>query len=276
MLNFFDSLPELVFRKIYKLCDTQSKYDLSTALKQEGKTHVIDRAGAHNHKETIWCFLCQFECFYRDFGDTETRLDNLGFHYLYQKESSFYSHTFEGQLTIYEIRKNNAEDRKESDKISMYFEHKLEQCYNTKKIEELRNHIIDVHWMNDYLPIDFWKENSSKQTEAREAALELWSNVPHTISHEEYHHLVDEHKTQKANTQRCVNETLNQLAICQSIGATWPKIYLKYDGQEELWNSHKAVNCFRLFLEIIERNHGKAKRLYKALGWNFKTLGRLF
>ena len=270
MSDFFSNLPDLVFKKIYKNCDNVSKWNLSTVLKEDGCDQIIKRTGVHNHKETVFCFLCQTQFFWSEFasGDIDlfTNRGTLGFHWRYKKDEA----VARGHITTYNLRKNNPEDMEEADLILKYTELRLQDVFKTNNMTELRQHIEIEHLRHNYLPEDFWDDQETETHMALQRAMD--SNdfgQQNRTTMEAFFNFMEQIRIQQNLAPQVVTEMLRQLDACHQVGAEWGTKYLQYDGKMQIWTAYPAVQNFRLFCQIIEMSHRNVHQTH------FKTLGKL-
>lgn len=257
MSEFFKELPSLVFRKIYKQLNTESKYNMTEMLKEDHLSYVITRSGVHDVKETIFCFLCQTEIFFDEFCTSDLNRRSLGFYLQFKHTSDFESN--EIPLSAYNIRQNTPEDMQEADNVLKTFEHQLEQVYHTTNIDELEKH-IETHEGNHYMPARYWNMKRDARVQAMENVMEL--QVPVIIHNgreisaaDAFFVLTRENNFQKRAARSIVLNMLQQLRISQSIGGTWKRIFLTYENEPEIWPAHKGVQNFRLFLDVMDKAH---------------------
>ena len=150
MSDYFARFPEVVMRKIYGNLENSGKLALTEMMEEDGKSHVLENTGVHNHKQRFSCFLCQVSILFEEFGVNDINRHALGFNWMYKNVDE----QERGGLRIveYERRKHNLEDMAEADRILHYFEIRLASVYSTCDCDELQDHIIRVHRPHNYLP----------------------------------------------------------------------------------------------------------------------------
>ena len=262
MSDYLTNLPWEMFRKIYKTCDTESKYNLTQCLETNGHENLIKRSGVHKFNERLPCFLCQLCIFYDEFCQDDLDRSTTGFHFLFTEDRSYLDDNRNEQVICYRQRRNNHEDREGSDTILKYFEDKLGQVYTAETIDELRKHVQDEHADHGYLPSKFWESNALIRSDIIESVFFEHTNLPLVPGELEwpsfyrYTLKVEEQKIQQRAAFQCTNHMLEQLRIAQNIGASWEPIYLAYAGGEpELWPGYKHMQAFRYFLDVLDKQH---------------------
>ena len=277
MSDFLTGLPWEIFRKIYRTCSTETKWNLTKCLRENGKKFVIKNSGIHNYREILPCFCCQLSIFYDDFCQSDVDRSSLGFHFLYRPDIDFHNQTDDIHVSCYRLRRNDPEDRAESDNILKYFEDKLSRVFATTDVAVLRKHVETEHASHGYLPVAFWEANAIRRQEELEAVSFEHQNLsllPQNFEWPDiqpYTTLVEEHKYQLMAAKMCVTNMLDQLEECQNIGASWEPIYLEYgDDGPQLWPGFTHVQSFRLFCDIIDRAHNISGDP------DHKSIGKLF
>jgi len=261
MSDFFSNLPDLVFTKIYKNCDKQSKWNLSQVLAQDGCDQIIRRTGVHKPKDDVWCFLCQMDVFWNQFGISDLDQTTLGFHWQFKKMSE---EQYPFSPLAYEVRNNGAEDMKDADNILKYFEIRLGQVFQTNDIGKLRDHVVSKHSPNRYLPAEFWDDLEYDRHMALQDAMvnmgmEL-AGVPESNPMQVFQKMMTDLERYKRDAPTIVSEMLNQLQAFHDVGHEWEPNYLQYDGgPSELYAAYKPVRNFLLFCELIEKSHPRGQ-----------------
>jgi len=259
MSDFFNNLPDLIFSKIYKNCDKQSKWNLSQVLGEDGCDQVIKRTGVHKPKATVWCFLCQMNLFWNEFGISDSDQSTLGFHWQYKKLAEY---EYPYSRLAYCAR--NPEHMEEADNVLKYFELRLSQVFETNDIGLLRDHVISEHSRHSYLPTEFWDDLEYDRHMALQEAMvnmgEVAAGAPGNNPMFVFQNMMNDLERYRLHTPRIVEEMFKQLQAMHDVGHEWEPNFLQYNGgPPELYPVYRPVRNFLLFCELIEKSHPRGQ-----------------
>ena len=78
-----NQLPNIVLKKIYDCCSNETKKNLTLAFDGCGRKTILQDAGCYREKPRLFCFVCQFEMFFKEFVEDDCDRGTLGLHFLY-------------------------------------------------------------------------------------------------------------------------------------------------------------------------------------------------
>ena len=231
MFSFLGNLPDVVVRKIYTCSDTKTKWMLNKAYADTEIVNPLQRSGCLDHKELLFCFICQNNIYYKNF-------------------------CHEPVLS-----------RRINDDILKQFETDLNNVYQTRNLDDLYQHLVTEHGPHDYLPQLYWDALDAKirsdyefatnphplEAEMRERMAELRYGYDPFSKHKMS---LARKKVHKALAKILVRVVFKQLSLCHAIGNSWEPLFLSYNGAEpELVPEYKAIRSFNLFLYSVEQQH---------------------
>ena len=247
MSNFFEKLPDVAFRRLYHLCDADTKVDLSTYLKNDGLKSVLDRSGVLNFKERIFCPACQLTLAYDEFGNDHDR-SGLGFHMLYREEAR--EMVGDDEVVHYKERKNVKEEHVVTDHMLSYFIGKLAMCYNTTDVNAMRLHLETEH--KNIFPAKFFKGYYAERAEAVDTAVQIGTPLAAAFYFNRYAEISMLLHRKKEQINQVTEEFCDVFEKYQSAGARYTPIQLIYDEKYEVLQHFQALKNFHLFTHLME------------------------
>jgi len=258
MFSFLGNLPDVAVRKIYSACDTKTKWMLNKTYNDTETINPLKRSGCLDHKELLFCFLCQNDIYYNNFCTGPWK-------------------NWHGASRIL------------TDDVLKEFEVNLNNVYQTRNLDALYQHLVTEHGPHDFLPKLYWDKMDNQintEYEFGTNADEMEMHVRQTMidwgvyydPFTRYKMALERKKVHKSLAKILVRGVFQQLSLCHAIGNRWEPLLLSYEGSEPtLVPEYKAIRSFNLFLYNIKQQHMVQNQMVNQPGGyysQFESIGK--